>query len=92
MTNIRQKMEEALKEEFRELVLQIHGREELTQIKLANALLMDRRSLADIERGAHMCGELTMILVLMYHMGVDQFLYDLKDRLESIYENEMVIA
>ncbi len=85
MKDTRKKMESIIKDEFRDFALHIHNNESLTQMKMANALLMDRRSIADIESGEHMCGELTIILMLIHLEDANPFLQNIRRRLEAAY-------
>ncbi len=90
MKDIRKTMEQILKDEFRGLILRLHEKEDFTQERMANALLMDRRSLADLETGAHMCGTLTAVFMLICLEDGGAFLLGLRQRLEEAYEHAEV--
>ncbi len=92
MKDIRKKMEQILKDEFHGRILQIHDKDALTQERMANALIMDRRSFADIERGEHMCGELTIIFILIYLEDANPLLQSLKRQFEQSYQEAEVFV
>lgn len=87
-TVIRHEMEKELKETFRDIVLKKRYERELTQAKMAEALVMSDRSYEDIENGETSCGSLTMILLLLDMENREEFLRDLRARLEKVYTLE----
>lgn len=87
-TVIRHEMEKELKEAFREIALKKRYDCELTQAKMAAALAMSERSYEDIENGHSSCGALTIVLLLMQMVNRDEFLSNLRNKLENAYRLE----
>lgn len=63
-------MKEAYRAELKRILCQRIGTarvlRNLTQAEMAEALLIDVRSYADIDRGVSLCGTLTLVLFLIY--------------------------
>ena len=81
---MRNEMETALKETFRELTLKTRYKRGFTQSKMSRALVMSERSYEDIERGKTGCGVLTAVLLLMEIDNPIDFINNLKVQLERV--------
>ena len=87
---MRHNMEKELKEVFRVHALKARHDYNLTQAKMAEALVMSERSYEDIENGVSACGTLTVILLLLQMEDRDAFLSDLREKLEMAYALELM--
>ncbi len=81
-------MELIMKKEFRVLVLRFYETENLTQEKMAEALLMDRRSYAAIVSGKSACGGLTILLLLTHLKDPNAFLQQLKEEMTLVEKGQ----
>lgn len=82
---MRTEMEAILKDSYRELALKLRNEHELTQYKMAEALVMSERSYEDIEGGHNACGALTICLLLMKCEDANEFLAALRMKFEEAY-------
>ena len=61
---------------------------ELTQDKMAESLMIDVRSYADIDRGISMCGTLTFVLFLLrYCKDTAELLQKIQDAFDDLSES-----
>ncbi len=81
-------MEAILKEELRELALKTRGRKDVTQKVMAEALVMNESSYSVLETGVYMCGTLTAVLLLSMQEDPKEFLQNLLQKFENMYETE----
>lgn len=85
---MRGKLEVILKEELRTLALKTRDRQHLTQREMAETLSMNETSYSDIETGVYMCGTLTAVLLLMKQNDPNEFLGQLKQRINKLFDDE----
>ena len=78
-------MNTILKNELRILALKTREQLGLKQSEMAETLAMCDRSYSDIETGVCMCGTLTTILLLLEQSDPNEFLKNIKFKLDSIY-------
>ena len=84
---MRKAVHKVLKKFFCGKLVHIRNSEGLTQAKMANALLMDERSYADLEHGKTGCSAVTLALFLIYVChDVPGFLEDLRVAFEAADE------
>lgn len=76
-----------LKRYFCNKLVQIRISEDITQEKMARALLMDERSYIDLEHGKSGCSAVTLVLFLIYVCNdVPAFIEDLHNAFEFAKE------
>lgn len=85
-TVIRNEMKAILKETLRDLALRTRYNRGLTQVKMAEVLVMSERSYEDIESGHTACGSLTTVLLLLEVDNPQDVLDELRVRLQKAYE------
>ena len=83
---MRDEMEELLKGELRTLAIRTRDRLNYKQKQMAEALAMSNSSYSDIETGEHMCGTLTVVLLLMLQPDPDECLRDLETKFQKLYD------
>lgn len=88
---MREKMEEILKDELRVLALRTRERLGLKQREMAEKLVMCDTSYSDIETGVYKCGTLTAILLLLEQPDSNEVLQDIKQKLNSTYEDSDIL-
>jgi len=86
---MRHQMENILKNELRTLAIRERDELNLTQRKMAEALVMSETSYSDIECGDNMCGTLTAILLIMRLDDPNEFIQHLKGKFKELYDREM---
>ena len=83
---MRTEMEEALKKIFRDLILRLRYEKELTQEKMAAALVMSNRAYEYIENGDTSCGLLTAMLVLLSLENREMLFDEIQEKLIESYK------
>ena len=78
---MREVIHKELKEYLRKYIKETRKSMKLSQEKMAERLIMDARSYADIENGTNMCGTITFIYFLLYVV----------DDLESVFEGVAMV-
>lgn len=81
---MKERYQTAMKNHFRDSLLQTRDSLHLTQAKMARKLLMEDRSYAALESGESCCGALTLALYLIYCCDdPDNFLEGLRKAMEE---------
>ncbi len=88
---MRDKIEMLVKATICDFAIIKRGELELSQEKMASALVMTPRSYADIERGENSCGMLTTVLLLMSMDDPTEFLQSLKVEIEEMITEEVIL-
>ncbi len=89
---MRDKVEQILKQELRFLALKTRNHLELTQKQMSELLFMNEKSYSYIETGVYMCGTLTCIILIMMQEDPNDFLQNLKQKIDKVYDEEKQVV